>query len=381
MNTEEFVKFIYNEDGTIKNLYNILGISSKLSSEEIDIMNLEQNDGFYVTNKFDRQLAKGILSKSLFRKMYDDLLSENLTQSIINKMNDDELVNQENRRVELLLSKINNLYNYDRISRTDFYNKMNDGSYVSTRYYYDERWKILSDLSNANKDNFQLDILVIDDYYIHNIKNNDVNTIIVSKDMVDGLNVLNRTVNIYGQELRKTNIENVVLNNLKGITWVIELKKSKENNKIFYESSYHYREKNDSLFRYTCSYDNAECLCLAMFVKFSDEYFGVSVAQDLSDKIIYNEDGTMKEKEIEVNPSVGYIDNVNNVYFSCITKGREIYFDLLENDPDNAKTFIKLAFPAYYDEIIIEPYQKTKEYKRERGNVYYEHARLFNLHV
>ena len=47
INTEEFVKFIYNEDGTIKNLYNILGISSKLSSVEIDKINLCDNETIF----------------------------------------------------------------------------------------------------------------------------------------------------------------------------------------------------------------------------------------------------------------------------------------------------------------------------------------------
>ena len=208
------------------------------------------------------------------------------------------------------------------------------------------------------------------------IKNANGNTIIVSERYFDDFN---KRTNIYGMELSTFAVEKVLLSNLKGLIWVVEPENSNEYNNLYYNSSYYYRENLDYGLKYVDANDKTQCLCLTKFEKASKlPSPRVYVNAELYSHVEYNDDGTIKDKII----SSSYPHyNIDSLYFNSLKLGREMYFDLLENNRNNAKNVIRLAFPGYFEEIMVEPYQKTKEYKRERGNVYYEHARIFDFHV
>lgn len=377
MNTEEFVKFIYNEDGTIKNLYNILEVDSDI--KKIELCNiatysipLYDNDGFFHLAFNEKKSSYKILRDDKLRRVYDDLLTANISEGILNDLKGKSIFASESRRVDLLLSEIRNLY-----FRFNNNPRSNDGF---KRFIYNYGWEELKDsdviFKEDEKKNSQLDILEINNFYVYNIKNANGNTIIVSKRYFDDFN---KRTNIYGMELSTFAVEKVLLSNLKGLIWVVEPENSNEYNTLYYNSSYYYREKLNTGIKYADYNDKTQCLCLTKFEKTSNlPSPRVYVNAELYSHVEYNDDGTIKDKII----SSSYPQyNIDSLYFNSLKLGREMYFDLLENNRNNAKNVIRLAFPGYFEEIMVEPYQKTKEYKRERGNVYYEHARIFDFHV
>lgn len=380
MTTEDFVKFIYNEDGTIKNLYSILEVGSDISGFEICNVStcnipLYENDGFFYLGFYEKDSSYKILGNETLRRIYDDLLTANISDGILNDLKGNSIYVSESRRVDLLLSEIRNLYfrinnnpgaNYD-------YGKFK-------RFIYNDGWEELKDFDAFNKEdemkNSKLDIFKINNFYVYNIKSANGNTIIVSEEFFDDFN---KRTNLYGMELSTFDVEKVLLSNLRGLIWVVEPENSNEYNKLNYNSSYYYREKLNTGIKYVDANDKTQCLHLARFEKTSKiPSPRVYVNANLYSDVEYNDDGTIKEKMI----SSCYPNfNIDSLYFNSLRLGREMYFDLLENDTIDAKTVIKLTFPGYFEEIMVKPYQKTKEYKRERGNVYYEHARIFDFHV
>ena len=339
MNMQDFLTFMYNSDGKIKDI------------SDIDIKTIIEN-GYKDSKEY--KIASEILKDEKLGKIYDDIMTKYYEEFKLKNVVDSNKTIFENLYVihedkkNNILNRIDDAYSLIRRGTT------NEHFWIKRFNYKFFEWRETTDLNHETDK--QIDVIKIGDYYVYKVKWLYENKTIVSDKLFLDFNKENQ-VKLCDMKHNNgvNNIVTLLKNELRGITCSVE--------------------------NYRCSYDYNQPLStnkiykIGSFNSRNDIYLKPLhlVSFNFSSKCIYLTNGIERkiersngvEKIIAATSLDSYIQyklTNNGPYINAeqVRYLKEMYLNLREIDPVNAETIISLMFPQIADEIILRPIEKVK---------------------
>lgn len=344
MNMQEFSTFMYNEDGTIKKIYDI---------DIYDILNNGREDSE------EYKTALEIYSNENLKKIYNEILSKYRNNPTLQNG-----VNSNKTLFENLLcihknKRDNILDNIDIAYKNVEKGKSNNNLWINRYIYKFFKWEKTENLNY--KSNRYIDIIKIDNCskcYIYKVNWDGDCTIIVSNDYFADFNKENH-FNIH--DLIYNRDENYIVpmlkRELKGITLKI--------NERFRDCSYDYNPPFNKKSSYKLGTINSsddiflKPLHLVTFNP-SSQYIYLTSGIEKTKKIIDGVENNIAYTNLHSYLSYDLTNNRPHLKANIIYNIKDMYQHLQLLDDKNADAVISLMFPDIADDIMLKPIQKSK---------------------